>query len=312
MKLIIFTIAFWSSCICSLPLRAYAMRADSSMTSDSTVQDTTPSTTTVTHLINPSLGATYQNTSKSGEENESLQWLFNLQARFQYESPSFSLVASLNSQFGQVHRRGAYPEKTQDNLIGSVTPSMLILPKAGIRLFLETTGETTMKAGMIDTAHTEFLDPLFLYQSLFVGQRFTSAAADGSGDISFTYGVGYAVQQTITHHFILQPQRQFKASTDNPLSTIDVETGMSALVDLQFHQQITSGLQLNISSKTVYLGKQSSWSDYTKARISSLGTLSLSYAIFNIEYTMHLIYDSNYSLRRQLDQTLVAGLRFTL
>lgn len=269
------------------------------------------------YSINPSLGITVQNISKTEEETLTAQWLANLNARFQWEGKVFGLSGSMYAQFGQLHTREAEPLKTQDNLLVSITPSMMIYPSIGIRLFLETTGETQMKEGMVDSLVTRFADPLFVYQTLFLGQKLSSIADDGSGEINFTYGLGYALQQTITNAFPLATTREkYVIGPDNPLSAVQdqvsLESGISGVIDVNARKQVAEKLQLNLSSKTALLGKRETYKDISKVRVGSLASLSLSYGVFSIEYNMRLVYDSNFSTRRALDQSLLAGIKFSL
>lgn len=322
--------SFWimlGLCVSAMPYCMYA-QADSSQSKvsdevprrgieDLSIKDTVNKTSTFSYTLNPSIGVTFQNISKSDEETLTAQWLANMNAQFQWEGSVFGLSGSLYAQFGQLHTPESEPIKTQDNLLVSVTPSMLLFPSIGIRLFLETTGETQMKEGRIDTVITRFADPLFVYQTLFLGQKISSIAIDGTGEINFTYGIGYALQQTITNQFPLVTTREkYIIGPENPLATVQdqvtLESGISGVVDVNARKQIAEKLSLNLSSKTALLGKRETYQDISKVRVGSLSTLSLVYGVFTIEYNMRLVYDSNFSLRRALDQSLVAGIRFTL
>ncbi|MBK9247453.1 MAG: hypothetical protein IPM69_04905 [Ignavibacteria bacterium] len=292
----------------------FAQTDSTNAATDSIPPDITPSR--FTYSLNASFGLTFQNISKSDDETLTTQWLTNVDTRISYDDSTFGLASSLYLQYGQLHNGGLFPEKTQDNLIFSITPSLVILPSWNIRLFLETTAETQMKKGMVDNSDSYFLDPVFLYQTVFIGQKFATSSTDGTGEFALTYGVGYAIQQTITDKFVLKSNRNYIIGPNNPLSAVQsqvtLESGISAVFDLTMRKQIGEKLNLNASIKTVLLGKEETYQDLTKTRASSLILAGISYGLFSIDYTMRLLYDSNYSFRRQLEQSLVAGIRYSL
>ena len=178
------------------------------------------------------------------------------------------------------------------------------------------TGETQFAPGTVDSQPTNFLDPLFLYQSLFVGRRFANTSADGLGQFSLVAGVGYAFQQIITKNFILTQNRNFVVSANSPLSDVQgevtFESGYSAIADLDYQRTIATDLSLHLSFKTVALSKDGLGGDLTKARVTSLLLLSWQYKFLSLDYTTHLVYDSNVSPERELDQSLVFGLKLDL
>lgn len=275
---------------------------------------TEESKTTFSYSLVASLGCTFQNISRSAEdETLTAQWLASLQGRMNWEGEVLGLSGSLFSQYGQLHTKDFVPEKTQDNLIVSMTPSLSILPSIGFRVFLENTAETQMQPGIIDTSVTNFLDPLFLYQAIFVGQKITSSATDGSGELSLTYGIGYALQQTFTQDFITTKQgEQLKRDPNSPISNVDLELGITGVIDFTARKQLTDNFLLTTSLKTIALGKEDTYKDLDKARVSFLGLTSLSYGVVSLDYTCRIVYDSNFSPIRQLDQTLVFGMRLNL
>lgn len=272
------------------------------------------SSTTFSYSLVATLGCTFQNISRSAEdETLTAQWLASVQGRMSWEGEVLGLSGSLFSQYGQLHTKDFVPEKTQDNLIVSMTPSLSILPSIGFRVFLENTAETQMQPGIIDTSETNFLDPLFLYQAIFVGQKITSSATDGSGELSLTYGIGYALQQTFTQDFITTKQgEQLKRDPNSPISNVDLELGITGVIDFTARKQLTDNFLLTTSLKTIALGKEDTYKDLDKARVSFLGLTSLSYGVVSLDYTCRIVYDSNFSPIRQLDQTLVFGMRLNL
>lgn len=299
--------------LCVYASMAFGQDTTATLTTPPNTDSTEEKKAIFTYALIPTFGATFQNISKSDEETLTVQWLAGLQGRMNWEGRVFGLTSSLFMQYGQLHTEHEEPVKTQDNLIFSLTPSMYVLPSLGFRLFLENTAETQMKQGYMDTIVTRFADPLFLYHALFFGQKLSNTAEDGTGEISLTYGLGYALQQTYTQDFqTVETREQLKRDPSSPISNVDIQLGISGIVDFAARKQIGDLFQLNASVKTVILGKEDTYKDITKARVGSLALASISYGVFNLEYTMRLLYDSNFSVRRQLDQSLVAGVRVEL
>jgi hypothetical protein len=300
-------------CACGLTSTAVA-QTEGEPAFTATVDAGAPSTHFSTS-INSMLGLTFQNISKSDDETLTVQWLASVNARMTWDNTTSGLSSSLFAQYGQLHTVEAVPLKTQDNLIMSVTPSTTLIKAASIRAFLEVTGETQMAPGMVDTVPSDFLDPLFLYETVFLGQYIQSNADDGSGEFKLIYGLGYSMQQTVTNRFILASNRNYVIGPDNPLSAVQsqvtVESGLSAVVDMSARAQLAENLNLNVSIKAVALGKADSYKNWETWRCSGLALANISYGIITIDYTMRLLYDATYSIRRQLEQSLVLGLRFS-
>ena len=219
----------------------------------------------------------------------------------------------IDATYGQ-HISELVPQKTQDDLIVSITPSRTIVSSAGLRLFLEVTGETQFTKGNVDSAVTNFLDPLFVYQSLFLGRRFSAASEDGSMSFDLTAGLGYALQQTVANNFVLQQNRNIVVSANNPLNQSDVtiESGYSAILDVNYSKCVATDLRFTLDAKTVALTKDDVHFNFSNARVTSLFSLGIQYKIINLTYNGHLIYDPNLSLERELSQFLGFGIKFDL
>ncbi len=271
---------------------------------------------TTTFTFSPNIGFTYGKISNDGEESENLQWQMQVQSRFSYEGEPQQFNSTLFAQYGAQVSADAAPVKTQDNLILTVVPSRTLVKELGLRLFFEITGETEMGKGMIDTVETTFLDPLFLYESLFLGHKTHIFSEDESEEFEFIIGAGYAYQQTITNKFILAQNRQFIIDENNPLSKVQdqftVEKGYSGILELAYSNNITDDLTFRMSSRTVALTKDRFSEGIENSRVGSLLLAGIQYSIFSIDYTMHILYDRNISPRRSLDQSMVFGLRFDL
>ena len=264
----------------------------------------------------PSIGFTFQGISKDGEESEDLQWLSQLQAKLGYEGNPFQLNTSLFLQFGQQISHESAPKKIQDDLQASLVPSYTLSDKLGLRLFFEVTGETEMAQGVVDGVESKFLDPLFLYQTLFFGHKTHTVWDDGSGELEFILGAGYAYQQTLASKFILEQNRKFVVNEGNPLQNIQdqftVEKGYSAILQLNITKNIGGNFSFKESFKTVLLTKDGFTRNINNSRVASLLLTGVQYKFFSIDYTLHIIYDRNVSLRRQLDQTMVFGFKLDI
>ncbi len=289
-----------------------------SLASSARAQDTTaaPVTRTTTHSISISVGVTIQSDSRSGDEAFSADILTGLQAKIFMDGEPFQIGASIYAKYGQLATTTAEPQKTQDDLIVSITPSYTVFPVAGIRLFLEVTGETQFRPGVVDSTPTNFLDPLFLYQSLFLGKRLSSQSDDGTSTFDLTAGVGYALEQTLANSFVLQHNRNFVVTTQSPLSSVQeqvtFESGVAAILDINYQKALGDGFSFHTGWKSVALKKQEFLSNFDNARVTSLLLTGLQYKIVSLEYSGHLVYDPNISLRRTLSQSLVFGLTLNL
>ncbi len=266
--------------------------------------------------LSPSLGFTFQSISKDGEENQDLLWLGQLQAKLGYEGEPFQFNSSLFLQYGAQVTRDAYPKKTQDNFLLSLVPSVTLSKNAGLRLFFEVTGETEMGKGMVDSAVTSFLDPLFLYETLFLGHKTHVSADDGSSEFELVFGIGYAFQQTRTKNFPLVQHRQFVVGEGNPLQNVQdqftVENGYSIILQIDYTKHIGDNFSFKTSIKSVTLTKENFIQSLKNSRNGTLLLAGLQWRFLSIDYTMHMLYDRNISARRQLEQTMVFGVKFDI
>lgn len=272
----------------------------------------------INYRISPSLGMTYQSMSRSvDDETSELHWLFGLQSSLNIDSEDWQFAGTLFMQYGQLHSKGDFPLKTQDNLIISLMPFVDLIKSINVKAFLETSARTTIRDGEIDGYPTKAFDPIFLYQTLFLGQRFNIISdEDGYSAFDLIYGLGYAVQETITDEFVLEENRDFEIGPDNPLSNVQdritLESGFSAVFKLNYTNEFTDDLSFNGQAWFVAFTKNSFFEDIENSTASGIITAGLSYRYFSLDYSFNLMYDSNFSKRRQLDQTLVFGLRFDI
>jgi hypothetical protein len=264
----------------------------------------------------PSVGFTFQSISKDQQESEDLLWLGQLQARLGAEGELYQFNSRLFLQYGAQVSEETSPKKTQDNFMLSLVPSYTLSKKAGLRLFFEVTGETEMGEGMVDSIPTKFLDPLFLYETLFLGHKTHLVSEDGSTEFEFVLGFGYAFQQTVTNKFVLAQNRQFVVGEGNPLQNVQeqftVENGYSAILQIDFTKRLGDDFSFRTSVKSVALTKEDFIKSVKNSRNGTLLLAGLAWKFLSIDYTMHMLYDRNISTRRQLDQTMVFGLRFDI
>ena len=195
-------------------------------------------------------------------------------------------------------------------------PSWVIHTTYGLELFLETAGHTTVGEGEIDGYPTNFLDPLFLYQTVFVGQRFYEISEDEETEFDLIYGIGYAFQETVTKDFVLEGSRDFEIDPDNPLSNVQdqliLESGYSAIFKIYFTTAIAEDLYFETDMSFAAFTKDPAVDDIENSTANGIITASIQYEYFSLEYSFILNYDKNFSPRRQLDQTLILGVSFDI
>ena len=318
-KILIFTLT-----ALMVPLLAHSVRAQQDATSSAA--DTTPNAPKHSNIqltIQPSLGVTGQSITSGDSDVYGVLWIAGLDANVFCDGEPWQLGSKVYARFGEQVSASGPPVKTQDDLIVSVTPSRTIIAGPKIRLFLEVTGETQMAKGIAaDSSPTKFLDPLFVYQSLFLGRRFSNQADDGSWQYDLTAGVGYALQETLAQNFVLSGNRQLVVTDQNPLSSVQnevtLESGYSAIVDFNWQEQIGENLQVNAGWKTVAINRvqtptlPEATTFFENARVTSLLEFGLQYKFLSIAYSGNLTYDRNVSLRRSLEQSLVFGFKLAL
>ncbi len=273
--------------------------------------------TEVDFRLSSSFGMTFQSLSQSEQEEiEELQWLFNIQSSLNVDGENGDFAANLFFQFGQFHSKGEFPVISQDYLLVSLMPSFSLIKAINLQLFLEITAQTSVAEGEIDGYRSKFLDPLFLYETLFLGQKFHAESESGGSVFDIIYGLGYAVQQTFTQDFVLQENRGFEIGPDNPLSNVQeqmvLESGYSAVFKISYDAELAEDLSFYSNLNYVAFTKDAFFDDIKNSTVSGIITAGLQYSYFSLDYNSILFYDKNFSKRRQLDQTLVFGLKFDL
>ena len=90
-----------------------------------TTTPTPPAKSLTTFTTNLSLGAMVQGQSQAGSSTFAANWLINLESKLYLDGPGAQLGASLYAKYGQANSGDSAPQKTQDDIILSVTPSGL-------------------------------------------------------------------------------------------------------------------------------------------------------------------------------------------
>jgi hypothetical protein len=252
--------------------------------------------------IRPSLGLTYSDSKTEGTRVTSLQWLGTVNSDFDYIGSKFDLSSSLFMQYGQSKIKGQDAEKLQDAFILSITPSIPLIKIPVIRLFLETTAETNLGKGTIDGNPTSFLDPLFLYQTLFLGQKHFSYQKSDKTTWELTYGLGYAFQQTLN--------RKFEIQHDLSGNKADFESGFSGIIEFNINSQITESINFVFNAKAVALSRENFFHDIDASRRSILVRSGLFFKKVGIEYNYHQVHDLNLSATGMTDQSIMLTISF--
>ncbi len=278
--------------------KTYAL--SSVITNDSIV--TEPAEKKVHFHIRPSLGLTYGDSNAEGVKTSNLQWLGTVNSDFDYLGSKFDLSSSLFMQYGESKIKGQPSKKLQDAFILSITPSIPLIKRPAIRLFLETTAETTLGKGMINDQPTGFFDPLFLYQTLFLGQKHYSYQIENKTTYELTYGLGYAFQQTLNKNF--QIQNNLTGNNSN------FESGFSGIIEFNMNSQITESISFVLNAKAVALSRQDLFTDFNASRRSVLVRSGLFYKKVGMEYNYHLVHDLNLSANDMSDQSIMFTLSF--
>lgn len=254
------------------------------------------------HLeFHPSLGLTFGDSNASGERVTSLQWLGTVSSDFDYIGKKFDLSSSLFMQYGESKVQGQDAEKLQDAFILSLTPSIPLINAPKIRLFLETTAETSFGKGTIDDKPTGFLDPVFLYQTLFLGQKHYSYQKKDKTTWELTYGLGYAFQQTLNKNF---------ETIDLAGNNSSFESGFSGIFEVNVNSQITETISFMLNAKAVALSRENLFEDFDASRRSVLIRSGLYFKMIGIEYNYHQVHDPNMYASNLVDQSIMLTLKF--
>ena len=251
--------------------------------------------------IRPSLGLTFGDSNASGTRITNLQWLGTVNSDFDYIGKKFDLSSTLFMQYGESKVKGQAAEKLQDAFILSITPSIPLIKVPKIRLFLETTAETNLGKGTIGDSPTSFLDPLFLYQTLFLGQKHYSYQKEDNTTWDLTYGLGYAFQQTLNKKF---------ETVDIAGNNSTFESGFSGIIEANVNSKISESLSFVLNAKAVALSRENFFQDFDSSRRSILIRYGLFYKKVGVEYNYHQVHDLNLSENDLVDQSIMLTVTF--
>lgn len=249
----------------------------------------------------PSLGLTFGESNSSGSKVTNLQWLGTLNSDINLTGEKLDFSSSLFMQYGESKLEGQDAQKVQDAFILSLTPSVPVIKVPKIRLFLETTAETNLGKGTINENPTGFLDPLFLYQTLFLGQKHYSYQKEDRTTWDVTYGLGYAFQQTLNKKF-----QTISQTGNNP----GFESGFSGILEVNVNSKLSESVSFVLNAKMVALSRENFFNDFDSSRRSVLVRSGIYYKKVGFEYNYHLVHDLNLSENNLVDKSLMLTLTF--
>ena len=250
------------------------------------------------------IGLTFTSISKEGT-SENLEWLLNLQANFNYHSENFHFDSDWFINYGQIVSTGNTPIKTQDVFIFNLMPSIKLIDTPSIRLFFQSKAETQLKKGYIGEQETNFLDPLFLTQTIFVGEKNNLIQYTDDQKLELVYGIGYSFQQVIKKHFVL-------SSEDMPSSDAEYINSPSAVLKINFNKTFSKDVSFSASMNSLFMMKKDFFKSTSNSRFSSLILANFDIKFISIQYTNRLVYDRELSKKRELEQSLVLGITINI
>lgn len=274
------------------------------------------SETVIDFMVSPTLGFNLQSSSyERGEETVSAQWLGSVRSKLDIYGEIFNFNSSATAQYGQIISKEEIPYTTQDNLMVSVMPSMSLFESLQLRLFLDNVLQTSMDENDNYGNPISFLDPAYLYHTLFIGQDYKWENDEYTSSFNIIYGVGYAVQQTYTDKYVLEENSEFVIDENNPLSDVQshftLETGYSGILKFTYDTMISEDFSYYTDFSIAAITKDSFFEDISKVSVNGIFYTALSYKFFSLEYSANLTYDEQIYSHRQLEQTLVFGFTHT-
>lgn len=252
--------------------------------------------------VRTTFGATFTSFNSNEGEDSYLELLFNILANFNYEGSNFNFDSDFFIQYGQIVRRNSLPQKTQDNFIINLMPSIKIMEAPSIRLFLQSKAETQLRKGYLDDQETHFADPMFLTNTIFIGEKSKLIEQTETQQLNVTYGMGYSFQNIIKNKLQLTSEIQ-------PSSSAEFIDGPTAILNFNLLKSISDDIEFNTSFSSLLLAKRSFLESVKNSRFSSLLIASLKIWLINIEYTNRIVYDNELSKKRTLEQSLIFGFK---
>lgn len=268
-----------------------------------------------TYLVRPAFTFLMSTVQKPEGEALNMTLYGQLRAQCAFDLGEVHFRSYVNMDLMRQAFSDAEPITMRDDLVASFIPSVVISDFAKLSLFLEMTMETKLTNNEVGGVATRFMDPAFFYETLYIGQWYDWKSDDNSHRISTRYGVGYAFQQTVRNRFLLTDQRMMNLDPENPLSavaqapSVTLESGFSALAAFEYNGDLSENFTAFVQAFAVALSKELFGFTYRQSHaVMQLGT-GMNYKLFSLRYDMRLGYDPNYSLRRQLDQTVSFGVQ---
>jgi len=245
-------------------------------------------------------GGTFNSFSTAEGDDANLELLFSFFGNANYESSNFNFDSDLFIQYGQLVRKNSLPQKTQDQLIFNLTPSFRIYNTPSIRLFWQAKGETQLRKGYIDEQESNFADPLFLTNTIFVGEKSKLIEQTETQQFNITYGVGYSFQSIIKNKFKLSSEQM-------PTSDAEFIDGPTAVFNFNLSKYLSEKISFNSSFNSFLLIKKNFFDSAKNSRFSSLLVVGLNVGIISLQYNNRFVYDIEMSDKGRLEQSLLVG-----
>lgn len=249
-------------------------------------------------------GATF--TSRSDYEGtQNLEWLADLQFLFNYRTNNFHFDSDVLVNYGQIVRTDEIPEKTQDLLIFTLMPSIRLIDTPSVRLFLQTKGETQLRKRYMGEKETNFFDPLFLTNTIFIGEKNNLITSTENQKFEITYGIGYSFQQVFKKNFILE-------SEDLPNSDVEFINNPSAIFRCDFYKSFLDDISFSLRINSGLDFRSGFLKSIENSRFSAIIISSLDVYFISLQYIGNIVYDKEISKKRVLGQSLTIGFTFKL
>jgi len=248
-------------------------------------------------------GATFTSFNTSEGDDSHLELLLSILANANYEGSNFNFDSEFYIQYGQIVRKDFPPQKTQDNFILTLMPSFRIMEKPSVRLFWQAKAETQLRKGYLNDQETNFADPMFITNTLFLGEKSKLIEQTETQQFNVTYGIGYSFQNIIKKHFQL-------TSETTPSNNAEFADGPTAVFNMNFSKSISENVSFYFSFNSLFLAKKDFFKNTSNSRFSSLLLGSLNIGLISFEYSNRIVYDKELGNKRQLEQSLVVGFKF--
>ena len=237
--------------------------------------------------LRENFGATFNSISHQ-EETQNLEWLTSAQFFFNYYSDNFHFDSDIFVNYGQVVRNGELPEKTQDLLFFTLMPSIRLIDTPSIRLFLQSKGETQLRKGYIREKETDFCDPLFLTNTIFIGEKNSLLTRTENQKFEITYGIGYSFQQVFKKNFVLE-------SEDFPSSDVEFINNPSAILRCDFYKTFLDEISFSLKMKSGLDFKNGFLKSVSNSRLSTVIVSSFDIYFISLQYIGNIVYDNEIS-----------------